>query len=217
LELAWFDDQFSAGFEPESGDEFRGIRPYRSGDPVKTVHWPATARAGELMVREWDAPAPRPQRYGLILHTLEKGGRLLRPDRWEMVLRVAAGLITHCRDRGIALRFAEETGISRPLKMPDLKGYSTGLEALALAQRTTLKDGKVLSRTIENFGTACDRVFVLSDVPLRQWRGMVEGSAIDCPVICLDAESVVPIRKKVSLRLAGAESLGGKTPTSLIP
>lgn len=37
------------------GDElFRGIRPYVRGDEQRRVHWKATARHGQLMVREFD-------------------------------------------------------------------------------------------------------------------------------------------------------------------
>lgn len=45
-------DRPSAGAEPEL---FRGARPYQPGDDLRRVHWPLTARSGELMVRELDA------------------------------------------------------------------------------------------------------------------------------------------------------------------
>ena len=35
----------------------RGIRPYRPGDPVRDIHWPATARTGETQVRVRDYSA----------------------------------------------------------------------------------------------------------------------------------------------------------------
>jgi hypothetical protein len=37
---------------PRGDDLFRGVRPYRAGDVRRSVHWPATARSGSLMVRE---------------------------------------------------------------------------------------------------------------------------------------------------------------------
>ncbi len=41
-----------------TGDEMaRGARQYVAGDPMRAVHWPSTARAGRLMVRELEAPA----------------------------------------------------------------------------------------------------------------------------------------------------------------
>lgn len=52
----------SAGGEEEAlragaGDEFLGVRPYRSGDPRRAVHWRSTARAGRLIVREFQEPS----------------------------------------------------------------------------------------------------------------------------------------------------------------
>ncbi|HXQ19615.1 MAG TPA: DUF58 domain-containing protein [Acidimicrobiales bacterium] len=37
--------------------EPRGVRPYVAGDPPRSVHWPATAHQGSLMVREMEAAA----------------------------------------------------------------------------------------------------------------------------------------------------------------
>lgn len=41
-----------------TGDLVRSVRPYVSGDPQHLVHWPSTARLGELVVRELEPPAP---------------------------------------------------------------------------------------------------------------------------------------------------------------
>jgi uncharacterized protein (DUF58 family) len=43
-----------------SGDLVRGVRPYVPGDPQRRVHWRATARVGDLVVKEVeDIDAPR--------------------------------------------------------------------------------------------------------------------------------------------------------------
>lgn len=34
----------------------RGVREYVDGDPIRSVHWPATARTGIVMVREFEGP-----------------------------------------------------------------------------------------------------------------------------------------------------------------
>lgn len=34
----------------------RGVREYQDGDPIRSVHWPATARTGAVMVREYEGP-----------------------------------------------------------------------------------------------------------------------------------------------------------------
>lgn len=38
------------------GDMARGIRDYLPGDPARLVHWPATARRGQLVVKELEDP-----------------------------------------------------------------------------------------------------------------------------------------------------------------
>lgn len=37
------------------GNDFAALRPYRSGDDLRHVHWPSTARMEQLMVRQTDA------------------------------------------------------------------------------------------------------------------------------------------------------------------
>lgn len=43
---------------PGRGTATRGARPYEPGDPRRLVHWPASAHAGRLMVRETDRQSP---------------------------------------------------------------------------------------------------------------------------------------------------------------
>lgn len=69
------DQSWSPGELPESGpkdsprpvhgggDEVRSVRPYRSGDPAHLVHWPSSARAGTLVVREMEPPV----RQGVVI------------------------------------------------------------------------------------------------------------------------------------------------------
>lgn len=39
------------------GDEFLGVRQYRAGDPMRSIHWRSTARTGQLVVREYEETA----------------------------------------------------------------------------------------------------------------------------------------------------------------
>jgi uncharacterized protein (DUF58 family) len=67
------------------------VRPYVSGDPARLVHWPTSARRGELVVREYEPPpalgvallvdlrGPRPEAIagraaGIGVATLKAGG-----------------------------------------------------------------------------------------------------------------------------------------------
>ncbi len=38
------------------GDTVRSVRPYAPGDPARLVHWPTSARRGEIVVREHEPP-----------------------------------------------------------------------------------------------------------------------------------------------------------------
>lgn len=53
-----------------SGDLVRSVRPYASGDAPRLVHWPSSARLGELVVRELEPPAPVGQAVALDLRDL---------------------------------------------------------------------------------------------------------------------------------------------------
>lgn len=55
-----------------------GIREYQPGDPLKRIHWPATARTGELMVKEFDQD---PQGEVWIFLDAERGVHAEKP--WQ--------------------------------------------------------------------------------------------------------------------------------------
>lgn len=48
-----------------AGEEYLGVREYRPGDPRRFVHWKSTARAGKLIVREYEQEVA--SRVGLVL------------------------------------------------------------------------------------------------------------------------------------------------------
>ena len=88
----------------------RGIRPYQIGDPVRDIHWPATARTGEAHVRLHDRSAQsrlfvvlNVQRsagqWGDVLMDYEQGGV-------EHEISMAATLCMHALDTGAAAGFA---------------------------------------------------------------------------------------------------------------
>ena len=201
LESFRFESSLPIGSELDPGLEFRGIRPYRSGDPVKAVHWPATARARVMMVREWDPPVPKPQRFGVILHTVENGRRLLRPDRWELALRLVTGLLAHGRNQGIEIHFLDLTaasGIAR-FRIPEAHSFSAAFRHLAEAKRRSTESGNVLRKAVGDLSRECDRLYLVSDVPAERWGSEVAAWGEGGARVCVDPDSVIPLKRRPGL------------------
>jgi uncharacterized protein (DUF58 family) len=55
-----------------TGPEYLGIREYRTGDSMRHVHWPSTARLGQVMVREFEQEHTR--RLAIVLDTWADAG-----------------------------------------------------------------------------------------------------------------------------------------------
>jgi uncharacterized protein (DUF58 family) len=51
----WGVNESESGQTRGAGIEPRGIRQYRSGDPLRHVHWPSSVRTGQLLVKEFEA------------------------------------------------------------------------------------------------------------------------------------------------------------------
>lgn len=78
---------------PSSMGEFHGLRPWRAGDSSRLIHWRTSARLGQPMVREHEAPG----RQALLI-LVDPGlvaGQWSASDQadWERMLRLAAGIV----------------------------------------------------------------------------------------------------------------------------
>ncbi|MBR4039500.1 MAG: DUF58 domain-containing protein [Clostridia bacterium] len=89
---------------------FRGIRPYQAGDPVRDIHWPATARTNDVQLRLHDPSAQC--RLLVVLNMQLKdaqwGERLMdyEQDRIEYGISMAATLCMQALDQGLPTGFA---------------------------------------------------------------------------------------------------------------
>jgi uncharacterized protein (DUF58 family) len=89
-----------------SGDEFLGVREYRSGDDARRVHWRSTARMSRLIVREYEEHASR--RVTIVLAGSDYG---TPPDScFEVLVSAAASVALYaieCGHRVEVVRAAE--------------------------------------------------------------------------------------------------------------
>jgi uncharacterized protein (DUF58 family) len=125
------------------GEDDVSTREYRHGDDLRMVHWRATARTGELMVRLEE----RPWRSAatLLLDTrgsahLTGGSTTAGPagdpapptDTLEWVVEAAASIGTHLLRRGAGLRVVADTG---DLSGPGAQGARGAMSADDLLDR----------------------------------------------------------------------------------
>lgn len=84
------------------GEDDQSIREYRDGDDLRRIHWPATARTGDLMVRQEDRPARR--RAVILLDPRSAGHRGSGAgSSFEWAVSGVASILTHLAAQGYAV------------------------------------------------------------------------------------------------------------------
>ena len=130
----WGDGGRRALVRRPSGLEPHGVREYLEGEPLRAVHWPTSARRGELMVRELE-DAPR-ENVAVVLDV--DAGSVAGPpgaSSLDEAVRAAAGLVrAHAlRSRHVLLVIgAPEPVVLRVRSMG--RDWELALDALAAAE-----------------------------------------------------------------------------------
>lgn len=86
--------------------DLREVRPYVPGDEVRLLHWKATARTGQLMVRDYADPAQ--PRFTLLLDTRSDA---FPAEMFEEAVDLAASLIDACALAGHHTRLVTSSGL----------------------------------------------------------------------------------------------------------
>jgi uncharacterized protein (DUF58 family) len=127
-------------------------REYRHGDPMRRVHWPATARHGALMVRQEESVttpeatiildqrfAAHSSGFGSVFGVAgDDDGHLVTSDTFEWAVTAAMSVGAHLSERNYTLRFLDASGDpgfhrSPSAPEPDCEEYSgaAGLQSIA--------------------------------------------------------------------------------------
>jgi len=111
------------------------VRNYMAGDALTRIHWPSTARHGQLMVKEFDLD---PTIDVTILLDLDKGVHAGTDESSteEYAVTIAASLSAYLlrqRDLAVALEAAGPSGVSLPYDRGE-RQLDRALEALALVR-----------------------------------------------------------------------------------
>ncbi|HUQ64147.1 MAG TPA: DUF58 domain-containing protein [Acidimicrobiales bacterium] len=111
-----------------SGEDFATLRAYEVGDDLRQVHWPSTARLGELMIRQLDHPL---EGHATVLLDLRSGSHT--EASLERAVSAAASVLVACSRAGSLVRLTTTEGLD--------SGFGTGkahvdsiMERLAVAE-----------------------------------------------------------------------------------
>ncbi|GMU56504.1 MAG: hypothetical protein AMXMBFR33_56500 [Candidatus Xenobia bacterium] len=85
-----------------SSYDLRRIRPYEPGEDIRAVHWPLTARTGQLMIREHQETSAR--RLSLVLLNGSASATGGEPPPLELAIEAAASLVELGLRQGLAVR-----------------------------------------------------------------------------------------------------------------
>ena len=88
-----------------SGDEFYALRQYVRGDDLRKVHWPSTARRGELVVKQNELPW-----QGRTTVALDVRRGAYREDVFERAVSAAASVLHASWHRGDLVRLLTSDG-----------------------------------------------------------------------------------------------------------
>lgn len=102
-----------------AGEEFYTMRPYQTGDDLRRIHWPSTARSAKLMIRQEEAGRHASGWIYLSTGGYEDG------RAFERAVSAAASIGSLYAREGLGLRLATSDASSRPVTGEAL------LEALA--------------------------------------------------------------------------------------
>lgn len=180
------------------------VRDYRAGDPLRWIHWRATARYGKLHVREFDLDAAGALWIVLDLAAdVQLGEGAENTEEYGVVLAavMAVRALRSNRPVGLALYGAA------PLILPPAAGMAQQwaiLRALALARA----DGTIgLSRGLRDVrrqaqrGSAALIITARGDADWRPELAQLQQRRIPCQVVLLDRRSfgdsgrVAPLRE----------------------
>ncbi|HEX9122686.1 MAG TPA: DUF58 domain-containing protein [Actinomycetota bacterium] len=120
-----------------TGPEYLGIREYRVGDSMRHVHWPSTARHGQVMVREFEQEHTR--RLAIVVDTLADAGEEETPLDTACSVAASVAFSALGRGHGVRLLAAREGSVDALMRAepPHLLEWLAELPAfggLALAQ-----------------------------------------------------------------------------------
>lgn len=156
-----------------TSDDFFGTREYKSGDPVKYIHWPSSARLGRIVVKEFEMSAATDITIVLDLEMNSSIGHG-KENTLEYAVKVAASIAKYAISRANSVQFIAYG--ERQIIIPSSHGLNQ------------------LSRILEELA----RIKANGRIPFCQTIANVqeyiqEGSTVALIFSVVDSESLLPL------------------------
>ena len=178
-----------------AGFDFHSVREYEQGESLRRVHWPTTARRGQLMVKELE---DSPRDSVAVLLDCDPGGAAGRPPHssFDEAVRAAGSLLATYQRRGRDVTLLT-TGAQRSIVRvraldPDLRA---ALDALAAAEPDAESP---LARTLRH------------GLPESVRNGELVVVTANVDATCVDALLAAAQHRLVSVAWVDAPSFAGK-------
>jgi uncharacterized protein (DUF58 family) len=145
------------------GEDDVTIREYRDGDDLRRIHWPATARTGDLMVRQEDRPAQR-RAVVLLDPRPDAHGGSGATGSYEWAVSACASIAAHLCESGYAVHLVcpetvDSGRVADPLQIDEI------LDVLAITTLRPRSTDDLLLRAAQ--GLAATGGFVVAIVGPR--------------------------------------------------
>lgn len=124
---------------PGTSGDVMGVRPYRRGDSLRRVHWPQTARHGQLVVCELQSHSASKVQVVLDTHAASHAGQGA-DSSLEWAIRVAASLFEGWTDQGASVEL-----VVQGRAIPAVGGSTAARRARGLDALARVETGGVLT------------------------------------------------------------------------
>ena len=167
-----------------AGHDFAALREYVVGDDLRRVHWPSSARHGELLIRQDEV-----HWQGRTTIVLDTRARTHHGDTFEVAVSAAASIVSASWRRRDLLRFVTTGGYD--------SGFNAGqahvervLEELAVVNTTSVGSLRGVLEGLPRIG-ATSVVVVVGDVPDPELHGLLAmpGRVGSVTVVSIDRRS----------------------------
>ncbi len=135
---------------PQGGNTYFGVREYRQGDPMRSIHWKVSARTQKLFVKEFQRPLQA--RYYLFLDLNQEEQTVEGPEsNLEYLIRLAGSLGEHLSQTGALYHFVWYDSKSERVQVSEGFGRGKDLDhARTILAGLSFHAGSKLSAMMED-------------------------------------------------------------------